>query len=250
MGRLKDIAEGTRAIKRITVRLCNMPCALLPDIPELAAQREQDRAAWQAAQAAQPGAAPPIAPDQSVEIGLRVLSGEENGLVLQKAADYATRKGAKKCDESDPVYNFAVSVYTCAIACVDPDSDPKNPARFFGEEIDGAAEALLKSPHFGRDGIIYLSEQHEVWQDANNPQALKLDIARMWQLVGEVAASPDAGPFLNLRPGLRQSFVRFMAALLTSLLSDKSLFGLLSGTDGTSGTTQSSSNPSGEPQLS
>jgi hypothetical protein len=84
---------------------------------------------------------------------------------------------------------------------------------------------ILASPHIGRDGILYLADQHENWQDLCNPRALKMSMERQWALVGEVAASVDGRPFFLLRPGMRLSFARFMAVLLMSYSMDKSLSG-------------------------
>ena len=56
MSKLDDIAAGIRAIKRIDLPLVNVPCSLLPDIPELMEQRKKDAeaAASRGAQSFQP----------------------------------------------------------------------------------------------------------------------------------------------------------------------------------------------------
>lgn len=240
--RLRDIAAGTRAIKRVPLRLCNVPCELLPDIPELAEQRAADRKAWEAAQ---PGQAPPVAPDQTVEVGLRVLSGDETATVYEKAAAFARSRGSVKPEETDPVYALGVSVYTCAIACVDPDSSPTEPVPFFGDgSIESAAKEILDSPHLGRDGIVYLAEQHELWQDLCNPQGLKMNPFEMWNAIGKVAVEADHQTFLAMRPGLRVSFARFMAALLTTSLTGKLPFGFDSEISTSSDTKSNTDEPS------
>jgi len=212
--RYRDIVEGTRAIKVIDLPLVNVPCSLLPDIPELAEQRQKDALA-----AAKKGG--PEVPS-SIKVGLRVLTGDEFLEIEELARKMTESRGAKAVD-GDVIYHLAQSVFTVALACVDPDSDPADPTPLFGEKgkPETAAKQLLASPHIGRDGIVYLAEQHEHWQDMCNPQALKVSADRLWQLVGEVAASNDASPFLLLRPGMRVSFTRFMAALLVSLRADK-----------------------------
>jgi len=224
MGRFSDVAAGVRAIHRVTLPLVNVPCQLLPDLPELAAQREKDAAA-----AASRGE--PVVP-ATVEVGLRVLTGSEVLLIESLARKMAESQGCKAFEETDSIYNMAKSLYTIAVACVDPDSDPRAPIPFFGTKGDtpkasaeSGVQAILDSEHIGRDGIVFLAEQHEHWQDLCNPSALKMSPERMWALVGEVAASNDASPFLLLRPGMRWSFARFMAVLLVSFSMDKSPFG-------------------------
>ncbi len=222
---IDTVAAGARAIKRIDLPLVNVPCSLLPDIPELMEQRKKDAEA-----AASQGA--PVVP-ATVQVGLRVLTGDETLLIESLTNKMAESRGCKAFEETDAIFNMAKSLYTIAIACVDPDSDPKNPEPFFGDRCKTPAETaekcvqhILASPHIGRDGIIYLAEQQELWQDLCNPALLKMSPEQMFAMVGEVAASADA--LLKLRPGMRSIFARFMAVLLTSYSLDKSPFGLTS----------------------
>ena len=224
--KFKDIPLGLRAIKRVDLPLVNVPCSLLPDVPELALQRQKDAEA-----AASQGA--PAVPG-SVEVGLRVLTGDESLTIERLSRKMAEKNGAKSFDSSDAIFFMAQCLYTCAIACVDPDSHPKDPDPFFGlrprkasieeleEDLQVGIDSLLNSPHVGRDGILYLAEQQELWQDLCNPQALKIGAERMWDLVGEVATSVDDRPFSRLRPGMRLSFARFMAAMLWTSPTPKS----------------------------
>jgi hypothetical protein len=244
MSKLTDIAAGDRAIKRIVLPLVNVPCSLLPDIPELMEQRKKDAEA-----AASQGA--PVVP-ATVEVGLRVLTGAENLLIERLTNKMAEANGCKAFDESDAIFNMAKSLYTIAVACVDPDSDAKDPDLFFsplgtvvraskagalvpGEKdrtfADECVQTIQLSTHVGRDGIIYLAEQHEFWQDTCNASALKMSEAQMWAHVGEVAASSDARPFLSLRPGMRWIFARSMAVLLWNSYLDKSSSGRTSQED-------------------
>lgn len=238
MSKLEDIAAGDRAIKRILLPLVNVPCSLLPDIPELMEQRKKDAEA-----AASQGA--PVVP-ATAEVGLRVLTGGEALLIERLTNKLAEAEGCKAFDESDAIFNMAKSLYTIAIACVDPDSDPKDPDLFFsplgtvvraskvgalvpGERdltfADQCVKTIQASTHVGRDGIIFLAEQHEFWQDLCNASALKMSEEQMWAQVGEVAASSDARAFLSLRPGMRWIFARSMAVLLWNSYLDKSSSG-------------------------
>jgi len=221
---LDRIMAGTRAIRRVECPIVNVPGPLQADQPEMAQQRAANTAA------AQPGQAPPVAPP-TVEVGLRVLTGEETSFVYEKAWAEAQRKGCPKPDETDPVYALALSVWTLAVACVDPDSEPAKPELFFGSTPAEAAAAIYASPHLGRDGIAYLCEQHEVWQDLCHPQAKNAGFGQIWERVTE-ALTDDPRFFLQMRPALRWSFVRFMASLLATLLPDKSTPGSSSETPG------------------
>lgn len=218
----------------MTCPLVNVPCHLLPDVPELAEQRARD-----AAKAGKPEAA--AAPD-SVVVGLRVLTGQEILEIYDKAAQVALGRN-QKADLSSPIYELAVSVYTLAASCVSADSDPERPVPFFGdseepgagvENWESAYSEILASNHLGRDGILFLSEQQAAWQDICNPQALKIGASRLWELAAEVAADDTGRPFFSLRPALQWSFTRFMAVQLLSLMSSLSQPGSDSLSDGTS----------------
>lgn len=213
--KLKDIIAGTRAIHRVRLPLVNVP-SVDAALPELAEQRARDQAAAPQGQAA-------FCLD-SVEVGIRVLLGIESQEVMRCALAYAERNGSKNPVPGDPLYDFGWRLYTVALAAVDPDSDPKSPEPFFGVRgnLESAVEEILSSPHIGRDGILYLSEQQEFWQDLLNPQRLKLSLEQYWAKVGEVATAKDAGPFLELQPATRWSFARFMASQLLNLLDPKS----------------------------
>lgn len=199
----------------------NVPSAVLPDIPELAEQRARDQAA------ASPGGAPPDAPVP--EVGLRVLTGAELRTVAEKARDFAKQQQGK-VDEDDPLYQLGRSVYTLALACVDPSSDPKNPTPFFGEpgDIESAAREIQESVHLSRDGISYLAQAQDLWEDMCNPQAVKVSGERFSQLVSELSQDADARRFLALGPALRWSLMRTMAVLLVNLQSSSSSFSPIS----------------------
>lgn len=240
--KFSQIAKGTRAVRQVELPLVNMPCPMVPDLPELAEQRARDLAAWQAARAAQPGQAPPVAPDATVMVGLRVLRGDEQLDVLEKARALAVQRHAEPKD-GDPIYDLGRALYTLELACVDPDAtDPDAPeARFFD-----SADQILKSEHIGRDGIAYLYECQELWQDECSPQALKLSPERFEQLVDEVAGSATLDPLVRLRPGTRAIFTRTLAALLRSLQQDKSRSSSDSGASSIDGSSERP-RPNGQP---
>jgi hypothetical protein len=217
--KLKDIIQGTRAIHRVRLPLVNVPADDATAPPELAAQRARDQAAAPPGQAAFSSG--------YVEVGLRVLLGVETQEVLKRAQSYAEQHGSKTPNPGDPLYDFGLRLFTVAIAAVDPESDPRDAEPFFGNRGDAQSgvDDILDSPHIGRDGILYLSEQQEYWQDLCSPQPLKITPEKLWEKVGEVAASRDARPFFGLRPGLQWVLVRFMAGQLVSSPGHRFFFG-------------------------
>ena len=214
--RLSDIATGTRAIKRVPLPLVNVPSKFSSDVPELLEQREKDRA--DALANGQPF------PDE-ITVGLRVLLSGELVEVYENAARFAKEHGVSEPNESDPIYNLGVSIYICAMSCVDPDSDPRNPVRFFGRgDLESAAAELLSSPHIGRDGLAYLAEQQELWQDLSNPRANKIPPHKFYDVIVAMAnedANKALKDFLALRPGMLFHLLRSMAVQLVSLLKLK-----------------------------
>ena len=219
-----ELFSGTRAVRRVRVPVCNFRCELLPDLPELAEQRTVDRATWEAAQSTQ---APP---DTDVEVGLRVMTGLEIAQVLREARKTAKDAGVENPQQGDPIYDLAVAVHTLAVSCVDPDA-PTEP--FF----DGGPQQILESPHLGRDGIVYLHELQENWQELCSPQAHRIDVEELDAMLDELAGPEGWHFFVTLRPGMRWSFMRTMAALLVSYRTWKS-------TPGASGEQTSSETPS------
>lgn len=216
--KLKDIMAGTRAIHRVRLPLVNVPSSEAVAHPELAEQRARDQAADPRGLAAFSAG--------YIEAGVRVLLGRETREALKRARAYAETNGSKTPVPGDPLYDFGLRLYLVALATVDPDSDPRDPDPFFGErgDIESAVTAILESPHIGRDGILYLSEQQQAWQDLLNPQELRVSPERLYELVAEVATSPDAGPFWRLRPGMQWVLARFMASQLLSSPDHKYFF--------------------------
>jgi hypothetical protein len=222
--KLKDILQGSRAIHRVRLALLNVP-------PDHGLERVQA--------AAPTGQAAFAVPDH-VELGLRVLLGLETERVLECAQAYAEKHGSKRPQPGDPLYDYGMRLYTVAISAVDPDSDPKDPDPFFGVrgDLESAVQEIQTSPFIGRDGVLYLSEQQEHWQDALNPSPLKVSPERLYELVVEVATSKDARPFWELRPGMQWVLARFMAGQLLSS-PDQRFFSTSSSPESTSSSNES-----------
>lgn len=223
--RLSDIPKGFRAIKRVALPLVNVPSQFSADVPELNEQRARDCADAVAA-------GEPVIPDE-VMVGLRVLTVDEMVTVYEKAGEFARKHGVTEPNESNPIYNVGVSIYVSALACCDVDSDPKDPMPFFGKrgDIESAALELLSSPHIGRDGIAYLAEQQELWQDMANPRANRIPPQKHYETIVQLADSDvnrALKGFLALRPGMLFHLMRSMAVQLLSLLNQKSSSGAIS----------------------
>ena len=209
--KLKDIQQGTRAIRIVSLPLVNVRCELLPDLPELAEQRAKD---------ATDRGADVSAKQPEVKVGLRVLLGDEYATILERAVAFATARGSKDPRPGDALYDYGEIIHRVALAAVDPDSDPKAPEPFFA-----SVEEILTSPHLGRDGIMLLAEQQETWQDLCSPQALSLNPGEMLDLIGKAAAASTPDFFERLRPGMRWILLRTMAALLSNSQTDSLLPG-------------------------
>lgn len=216
MGKLSDWLKGTRAIKRVPLPLVNVPSEYSEDQPELAQQREKDRAE---AESSTPPGSNPAGAIRVPEVGLRVLTGMEQAEVLKRSRAYSLANGGNPDSPGDVLQAFALQAYTVAIAAIDPDSDPKNPEPFAGNrgDIESGFRALLSSVHIGRDGIQYLFEAQELWQDQCSPQTLNVPPEKFWKTIEEMGTSEDADPFLRLRPGMRFKLMQFSASLLLTL---------------------------------
>jgi hypothetical protein len=237
--KLKNVAAGTRAVKRIPLPLVNRPTGFAPEVPELLAQVASDNAL--AAAAGEP------AIPASVDVGVRVMTGSELATVYEKAEEFARSKGVSSSNiDGNPIYNLGLSVYTCAVACVDPDSDVRNPEPFFGErgDVESAALELLESPHISRDSIEYLAKCQQAWQDLCSPDALRVSMKGLVDAVAKIGSSDDEEAFetfLALRPGTQWVCARFMAKQLLILQTLKSP--ATSTSSGTSSTGSSADSP-------
>lgn len=208
--KLSNVAKGTRAIKKVLLPVVNTPGRMLVDQPELAAQREANGNPER---------------DDFV-IGLRALRPDEFETIVCRADQYASKHSVDPAfrNERNPIYSLGYTYNLLAITCVDPDGDPDDPAPFWGPrgDIDAAVETIRKCDHLSRDSLLYLAELQEAWQDQVSPQAKTLTPTQLYELMGEVAASTDASPFLALRPGMQWQLVRFINGLYLSLLTANS----------------------------
>jgi hypothetical protein len=229
--KFNDIRKGTRARHTVDFPIDNTRCALLVPLPGLEQQQGLDKKQWEKDKAAQPEQAPPIAPGAAVTVDLRVLSGEEEAAVLDRARKFAIERGVEKPRDGDPIYDLAVMVETLSLACVDTDSPTDAPALFFED-----ARQILDG--LDRERIVFLYTVWETWQEACSPQAKTLPPDEFYDIIVRAADSEDpTDPFCRLRPGMQWICFRTMANLLLSLLPLKSLRSSLSEAATTSGGT-------------
>lgn len=222
MSRLRDLKKGTRAIKRVPLALVNCSSVYSPPVPELDDQRAIDASVVYGA-----GEEPDPA---TIDVGIRVLTGLEWATVHEKAGQFARERKVPddQLNDRNPIYNLGCSVYTCVLACVDPDTSASDPDPFFGERGDPpevAALDLLQSEQINRDSIQFLAAAQSLWEDRCSGTALQVAPHQMLAIVAGLA-SPDFGKafdtFLGLRPGMQLQSARFMASQLAILQTLKS----------------------------
>ena len=198
------LIQGRRAIRRVKFPLANAGPLLGSQPPELTEAQQEA------------GVSAQKAPD----VGVRALTGWEWGEVLRQAGEFAISKGAK-AEDADELYQLGKMAYALLYGCVDPD-DPQH-----GPFFDGGVDQILNSIDLGRDGIAYLYEQIEIWQDVTSPQVLKLQDHELDGAIEELAGPEESSFrfFTQLRAGTRWVCARTMASLLQSFLSSKSTTG-------------------------
>jgi len=156
----------------------------------------------------------------------RPISGTQESLVLEAARAYAKAKGVELPREGEPLYDLAVMAHTIAIACVDPDSDPKDREPSF----DGGAQQILDN--LGPEEIAYLYERQQLWQDELSPTVSRMSTTELMGVALKLTEAKDDAPFSRLRPVLRLILLRTMAGLLFSSPEFRSQFSSASGSAG------------------
>jgi hypothetical protein len=208
--KLHEIAKGTRAVKPVSLRLANAPAADGPDW-------END--------------------ENTVLVGVRVLTGDEIGEALQKAQESVAKAGVPQWLATHPLCRLHEMAQTVAIGCVDND---KRDEPFF----IGGFDQVMGSPEIAGANIAYLFEQIESWNDEVNGRAKKFTGEELISAIVVEAERPANAPesfFSRLSPASRESCLHSMAVMLTDLLTSRSLSGSLDDTSG------SSSNPEPAP---
>lgn len=151
---------------------------------------------------------------------LGVIDARQEAQIIDAATKRAVAVGA----ESKPggtVFDFEYSVQLVAMSALDPESPEDKPALFF----DGGAEQIRDS--LDRERVLVLAEQQRVHQERTSPHMRTMNVDEMLSRVVTLAAEEEgtADPFWTLPRTTQESFVRSMARLLVSLLTDKSASG-------------------------
>jgi hypothetical protein len=196
-----------------------------------------------------PLVADPAEEPTSVKVALRVLSDSENKETVEYALKYAKDGGASDPKAGHPLYEMGIRIKTLHLACLDPDHpNPDSPdARFFSSE-----DEIRQDWRLGRDGIWYLYDLQDAWQDACSPQPSKMGMGEFYREVELLANSDDPFYFERFRPAMRASFARTMASQLWILLTHKSESGQSSATDSSESPkpAESASEPTSQPPTS
>lgn len=140
------------------------------------------------------------------DVAVRVLSNTEEADALGAARRRAIAKGLTDPKAGDQIYDLAVMVETCAIACLDPNGSE----RFF-ESADQIWNEL------DRDTIAYIYQAQSAYADACSPRVRTLGpeeyIAGLAVLAGE-DESASIRFFERCGPGLQWRFARTLACQL------------------------------------
>lgn len=170
-----------------------------------------------------PSAAAPIS------VGLVPLSMGEEVDVARKAKEFAADP---TLSEGDAVYDYGVAVHTLLVAA----RDPSKPADRFFDSV----EQVLSLP---RELAIYLHEHQQQHQDQLSPWRSRLTMEQMFAGMYALADGGSEGDlfFIQLRPGTRLTFARFMAVQCKISLDASFSPGSLSGSTTTNSPTNTES---------
>jgi len=141
---------------------------------------------------------------EAPKVGLRPFDGDTQLRVFQDARAMAVAKGVTEPKPGDPLYNFCVQIYTVLYGTVDPDDHEQ---QFFA-----TVDELLGAQDVGPDGILLLANEHAYWQEEVSPQIGKLEAEDYAKLVDEILGPEGHDFFERLRPSVRWTLVRTMAA--------------------------------------
>jgi hypothetical protein len=177
---------------------------------------EADLEAWRAEHPGRPD------PPKPVEVGLLPLEPGANGIIMERAREYARQHGLDDPTEDEELYKYGKAIHRVLLGVVDPDSDPSAPEPFF----DGGIDQLLKLRELGQDGIFVLAEMHETFEEEISSRTRTLS-EEDYQTALEEVAGPNGLPFwFSLRPDTQWSFAHTTAFLLRAALGRKSSSGL------------------------
>lgn len=153
-----------------------------------------------------------------VALAVRPLAGDEEGLALSRATEYAKAKGAAKVEPGNPIFDLGLMVHQLALACLDVESPPTARTPFF----DGGADQVFGS--LDTEEIAFLHARYEAWQTECSPSKALKSGEEMVKLLAEIAGSDGHLDFLaSTRPGTLAICLLFSARLLFGSPEGRSL---------------------------
>jgi hypothetical protein len=211
--KLHQVAKGTRAVKPVLLRFANAPVVDGPDW-------END--------------------ENTVIVGVRVLTGTEISEALQKAQESVAQAGVPQWLATHPLCRLHEMAQTVAVGCVDNEAH--------GEPFFiGGFDQVMSSPEIAGANIAYLFEQIEAWNEEVNGRSRKFTGPQIIAAMVAEAERPENAQetfFSRLSPASRERFLHSTAVMFTDVLTSRSLIG---SPDATATTTPPPSPTSEEP---
>lgn len=189
MAKFSEVAAGTRARRAIK-------------LPLPGAQVDGETGEW-------------LGPTDTLDI--RVLRDDEYTDVLERALAFAKKRGLEKPEDGDAIYERGKMLHTLVLACIDWESPKEAPEPYF----NGGWEQIHTSEAMTPEVVGYLFLQQQLYQDEISPLLGSLSQAEL--LAASIkTAGGDMSFFVNSRPGVQWSFLRFLASQLIASLARSS----------------------------
>lgn len=164
---------------------------------------------------------------ESCSCAQRPLTGEEEGLALSRATDYAKEQRAVEAKPGNPLFDVGYMANVLALSTIDVDSPAAARELYFKD----AAEVLGK---LDCELMQFLFARHEAWQQECSPTRAKLPGDQLIATLIRIVEGEDDLPFAQLRPGAQLSLLRTTGALLLNSPEARSRLFSLFGTTTTS----------------
>lgn len=145
-----------------------------------------------------------------IAFAVRPTTGTEEGVILERATEYAIARHAAKVESGNPLFDLGIMLHTLAIVCVDPDSPPDNREPFWDAGADQIANAM------DTEQIAWLYAVFERWQDECSPTVRSMSGPALVQRLVDIAGADgdDARFFDGMRLGTLVILLRTTAKLL------------------------------------
>ncbi len=187
MAKFSEVVQGARARRRIK-------------LPLPGAQVDGETGQWTG---------------PTAELDIRVLRDDEYIEVLTSALAFARKRGLDRPEDGDPLYERGRMLHTLAITCLDWE---KADEPFFT-----GWEEITKSEVMTPEVVGYLYLQQQIFQDEISPLNKGMTPGEFYAAAVKTAGG-DLSFFVNSRPGMQWTFVRFLASQLIALHAANSPF--------------------------